>query len=76
MGKKLTYFFDNNKGNHTISAIFILTFLFIKTWKNRLFVAVLTIKNIFKQMLQVILWIYIIQLTAFYQREDEYSVLE
>ena len=49
----------------------------IPVYKNMaegLFVAVLTMKNTFKQVLQVILRVYVVQLTAFYQREDECRV--
>ena len=53
--------------------IFVLTFRFIKAWKS-LLVAILTIKNAFKQVFQVILRIDVIKLTAFYQRENEYLV--
>ena len=35
-----------------------------------LFVAVLTMKNTFKQVLQVILGIYVIEFAAFYRGED------
>ena len=54
--------------------IFVLTFGFIKTWQKSLLVAVLTMKNTFKQVLQVILRIYVIKLAAFYQRENECRV--
>lgn len=52
----------------------VLTFRFIKTWQKGLLVAVLTMKNTFKQVLQVILRIYVIKLAAFYQRKDECRV--
>ena len=45
-----------------------------KDRQKSLLVAVLTMKNTFKQVFQVILRIYIVQLTAFYQGEDECRV--
>ena len=66
--------FSADKIKMSVRKYFVLTFGFIKTWQKSLLVMVSTIKNTFKQVLQVILRIYVIKLAAFYQREDKCRV--
>ncbi|EDO14280.1 hypothetical protein BACOVA_00008, partial [Bacteroides ovatus ATCC 8483] len=47
---------------------------FIETWQKSLLVAVLPMKNTFKQVFQVILRVYPFNLQPFYQREGECRV--
>ena len=57
----------------SVRKYFVLTFRFIKTWQKSLFVAVFTMKNTFKQVFQVILRIYVVQLSIREKMNTEFS---